>query len=803
MQERIIVAAILTLPFVLYFRYVFGGEMLYGSDWLLSGYAAREFIAEYIASHGRLPLWNPFLFGGVPTVAAFYGDIFYPTTLFRVFLPVHLVWSYTFAAHIALSGVATYYFSRDLGLNRYASAVGALAYMFCGSLVSMTNPGHDGKLICSSFLPVAFLFFNKALNSGKLYYFVFAGAAIGFPFMVGHVQMAYYMVLSLFLFLVFRLVGMWRDTQERPRMGRAAIYSILAVLFMLCLISVQFLPVYEYMPSAARGSERGYRWATSWSLPTSELVDLITPHFSGLEGRYWGTNYFKLDSQYLGVLPLLLAPLALLGKRPRNVKFFTGLLLLGVIMALGGHTPLYRLAYYVIPGVKKFRGPSMIFFIASFSAAMLSGFGAARLMQDLREEQKKRVFAYLLFVLGAVFLFLIISAASRQSIIDFISSRVRPYIASNYSPSLASQKIANLRSNYRYFLGGLSWALFLFAANAGLIYLIVAKKVRRESWAVLACLLLVVDLWIADHYFIRSAPRPKEYFAADEVVRFLKTRDGIFRVFPFRYEHTNDNLLMHHRIQSVGGYHGNQLQSYQDFIGAGRSVMFSPKNLNNQNFLDILNVRYIVSVVLPEDVSRFDARTREAIRSIREFFDRENFREVFVGRTYTVYENVSALERAVLVPGCEIMPKGEILSRMKDDSFDPKDLVILEEDPGLPLPGGKGPVGNVEIVEYGENRIVMKTDSPENCILFVSENFYNQWRARVDGKEAKIYTADYTMRGIPVPAGSHTVQMEYDSSAMKMGVLLSILSFLLLVTCAFAWYRDQKRLMVRGGAREE
>lgn len=793
LQERLIVAVLIALPFILYYRYVFGGAMLYSSDLMLAGYAQREFIAQYIFSHGRLPLWDPHVFGGMPTVAAFYGDVFYPTTLFRIFIPVRIVWSWTFAGHIALAGVATFYFCKDLGLNRYASAVGALGYMFCGSLVSMTAPGHDTKMICASLLPLAFLLLNRAMNKGKLYQFIFAGATVGFSFLAGHVQATYYMVISLFIFFLFRLFGMWRDADQRGRIKKVIVYSVLAVFFMVCLISIQYLPVYKNMPFAARGAEKGYAWSTSWSLPTSELIDLVTPHFSGLGGKYWGTNYFKLDSQYLGILPLLLAPLALLGRKPRNVKFFVALLLLGVIMALGGHTPLYRLAYYIIPGVKKFRGPATIFYIASFSMNMLSAFGVAHLMQDLKDRQKRKIYTYLLIALGVIFLFAIICAAGRQSVIQFISNRIGPYVRSSYSPELAANKIANLRANYPYFLKGLSWATFLFAANAGLIYLLATKKLARETWTVVACLLLLVDLWIFDNHFIRQARRPSDYFAQDEVVRFLKTRRGLFRAFPFRYENTNNDFLKFHDIQSVAGYHGNALQSYQDFTGAGSSVMFAGKNLHNKNFMDVLNVKFLISVPLPEDVSRFDARTRKAIESLRKFFQRENFREVFRGRAHAVYENTSALNRATLVPGYQVLPRDKILDRLRDDSFDPRDVVILEEEIDMTMPGGEGPVGEVVITEYGPNRMVMKADTRHNSILLLSENFYDQWQARVDGKKVKIYRANYTFRGVPLPAGSHTVQLDYDSPAMKLGLLLSTFSFVLLIICIVVWGRNRKK----------
>ena len=297
---------------------------------------------------------------------------------------------------------------------------------------------------------------------------------------------------------------------------------------------------------------------------------------------------------------------------------------------------------------------------------------------------------------------------------------------------------------------------------------------------------------------IRPAPHPSTYYAADEAVGFLRHQEGPFRVFPHRYDHTNDNYLMHHRIQSVAGYHGNQLQSYQDFIGAGKSVMFNAKNLEHQNFLDVLDVRYIISVALPDDVSRFDQRTREAIEAIRVFLGREELKQVFRGRTYAIYENTSSLGRAVLIPGYEVIERDSILGRLMDDSFDPRSTVLLEEDPGISVAGGDGPIGNVELTEYGPNRIILETYADQNAMLLVSENYYDQWRVRVDGERCKVYRADYTLRAVPLTEGKHTVEMEYDSPALKLGTTLSMLAFAFLVACILVWRRDLMSSRRRG-----
>ena len=57
------------------------------SDQFIAGYAFREFAASSLRAGEGFPLWNPYLFGGMPYVAAMHGDIFYPTFLLRMIFP--------------------------------------------------------------------------------------------------------------------------------------------------------------------------------------------------------------------------------------------------------------------------------------------------------------------------------------------------------------------------------------------------------------------------------------------------------------------------------------------------------------------------------------------------------------------------------------------------------------------------------------------------------------------------------------------------------------------------------------------
>ncbi|HEX5819790.1 MAG TPA: hypothetical protein VFY20_12970, partial [Gemmatimonadales bacterium] len=128
------------------------GQFLVGpmSDQFSAGYGFRLFGAEFFREHGRIPEWNPYLFGGMPFIAAMHGDIFYPTAWLRWILPVDTAMNLGFALHFVLAGAALYLFLRAIGSSWTAALVGGLAYQMTGILASLVKPGHDGKLFVSA-----------------------------------------------------------------------------------------------------------------------------------------------------------------------------------------------------------------------------------------------------------------------------------------------------------------------------------------------------------------------------------------------------------------------------------------------------------------------------------------------------------------------------------------------------------------------------------------------------------------------------------------------------------------------------
>src|SRR6185436_7452803 len=121
------------------------------SDQYIAGYAFREFAASTLKATGHFPLWNPYLQGGMPYVAAMHGDIFYPTFLLRMVMPTDAAVTWGFAMHLFLAGLFA----------------GGLAYMLSGPIAAYASPGHDGKLFVSALLPLALWLLVRGVRDGR------------------------------------------------------------------------------------------------------------------------------------------------------------------------------------------------------------------------------------------------------------------------------------------------------------------------------------------------------------------------------------------------------------------------------------------------------------------------------------------------------------------------------------------------------------------------------------------------------------------------------------------------------------
>jgi hypothetical protein len=398
--------------------------MLYGTDVMSAGPFFQGFYANFWKTYHTMPLWEPYIHGGMPFVDGMHGDIFYPATVLKFFLPVTYALGLKLILHVFLAGVLMFYFLKGLNLRREICFLGGLLYMFSSCLVSLVYPGHDGKMYVMALTPLAFLVLYRACKSGRLSHFLLFSLTFALLIFTAHMQMAYFTSWGLGLFFLFQLWSMYRNGNKKILKYLA--YFVISIILALSLSLIQLLSPYLYlktysMRTTRTGAETGYQYATSWSMHLEELSSEIVPEFCGdnihTQGNfYWGRNPFKLNSEYIGLLAFFLAVVTIIYRRSRLIWFFIGLGGLAFIYALGGTTPFFRIFYYLVPGVKSFRGPSMINFLFCFSTVTIAMLGLEKFftLKDHPDEAKRFLKIALIFVIAYSGLAVVISLLGKS-----------------------------------------------------------------------------------------------------------------------------------------------------------------------------------------------------------------------------------------------------------------------------------------------------------------------------------------------------------------------------------------------------
>ena len=709
------------------------GSHIYGTDYLAGGYFFHEFISASFAA-GRLPAWVPEVYGGLPLFAN-PGSTFYPFRfLADALFPVSKIWPTLFVIQFGLGGVGTYLLGRELGARRWVAFVAGLGFEFTGLMMSWVLAGHEGRIIVATLAPIAFYFLHAGVRTARPAPFAGLAAALAFALLSFQIQTAYYLLLALALWAAFSLwhLGRWRSPGTA---ARVVALGLLAVAFAFVANAVNFLPFLDYVEQSPRGGPgRGYEYATSWAMPPREITGLAVPEDVGYLETYTGTNPMKLHTEYAGATVLLLVALGFrYARRNRYFWFFLGLGIFTLTIAFGGATPLYRLYYELLPGTKKFRAPSVSLFLLSMSLAAMAAIALEALAAavDARNAARRplrgsaepaaelRPAAWILG--GCVALAVVLGMAATV-------------------PGADGRPGAGATA-FRF--------AFFAAAVAGVLWGWLRGGVGRTAAVALLAAVTVVDLWIVARPFYRTVPPPDEMFAPDDVAGFLSaqpTRDRVW-VLPAPpgsiYRGQLDDYLMRFDVDQAGGEHGNQLQRWNQFLGAGEQTYVDWHNfIERPQFLRAGNIRWIVAGVQLQGM-------REAHRG-----------------TALVYENPDALPRAYLVPRAVKATGESALPLMERPDWDPAQVAFVDGDVSLP----DGPLaGGARVSRYEADRVEVATEASRPALLVLADNWYGDWKARVDGREAPLLRANHTLRGVVVPAGRHEVTFTFEPRDLYTG----------------------------------
>jgi len=742
------VGVIVILALIVFRRVLFGGEILAGVD-VLAGAAIFEDYASEQMSAGHLPLWNPFMFSGMPFFenttwnAAVYPSYWLKTAL-EAIPGVTLPRLFFLVLHYLLAGIGMFFFLRSRRVGHGGALTGAVAFMLSPHLVGLATIGHGGKVLTMAYMPLVLLAAFRLLETGQRRWIAILGLAGGLQFLARHVQVSYYTWLAVAVLLVFYITTSRRDREPWPRIGARTGGLVVAAVLAAALAAVLLLPLREYTPFSTRvmsGGGMGFENATMWSFHPREILTFLVPSLFGLANEtYWGTMPFQQVTHAVGYVVLSLAAIAVVRKRDRDVRFLTILFCLGLFMSFGRHIgPVYRVIYNVLPGFNRFRVPALALLVSQFSAAALAGHGASVLLGETGDEKKP----WTRWIVGTV----VVGAAIGAAVLLFRSGLAQTATNALLArhPGAPPAQLREIAARAVRFAGRDGGILIAFACATGVA--IFAAATRKLPRVVTTTLLVGLVLWevsILNARFMEpERMRPlSSYYPATPAVKYLQRQPGVFRVAPVD-ETFSSNSWMYHRIESVGGYHPAKLKVYNDLLtGIG---------MGNLKLLAMLNAAYIVT---PQD------------------FDHPAFEPVAPG----VYRNLAVLPRAFLVGEVkEHSAPGLTLREYENENFDPSRYAnIVGTLPG-PVESTEGSA--VSIVSHEPERIEVQAEIARPCLLVFSEVYYPRgWKALVDGEETTIYRTNYAFRSVYLEAGQHTVVMTYESAALRSGLLVTVLA---------------------------
>jgi len=730
---------------------ILGGHLLFGVDFDAFYLGMKQFLYDEVHSHGSIPYWNPYLFAGIPFWAHFESTIFYPLGFLFWIIPAAKAYGYTAFFHVSLAGIFMYSLARSLGLKRLGSLAAGAVFACNGYIMAILYLGHLGPVQSYIWLPAIILFLNRALHSRTPFRdLALAGTLWGVQILAGAPQDAFYSFLASFFFLLCSY------SQFPIRVGETRIRFVYAVLILFFagagLSAIQVVPGIEFINESVRSTLDSFADVTSGSYPPEGIITAILPHFFG---EYAGNNYWvenvpwsvPQQSLYAGLLPILALFLIVWTRRAnRRILFFFSILAIAVlILAMGGHTPVYKLVSY-LPGFDRFRAPSKIIPLWTFAVGLLCAIG----VDDLLSSEKHRPRRMILLILLLLCVFLDLGFLWNPSWIHRVFS---PFFLPETIPEKMHAAFQVIGSDFH--------RLTLVVIGSVLLILLIGTRSINRTWG--GCLLIALLLFDlsaatdgsiqANDAFHRSLESRKRSLAA------TLERDGVYRVGSFRSE-MSPNAEMVLGYQTVGGFTALILSRYYEYIDhyTENSLprgwqYFTYGRSPHSGMMDLLNVEY----ELFHDSGRFTKRE-------------------------------SCLPRAFLVAQSIVSPRENVLGLLTSHGFDPTRSVVLEREVSLDrgssmnYPQGSG-IGEARVISYRPDEIRIKFFSEIPALLFMSEIYYPGWKAYMDGEPVEVFRGNYLFRVIPVRQGEHLLTLTFKPLSIYVGIGLTVLTmfFVLLV----------------------
>lgn len=776
---------------LIYFYPVLEGKEIYQSDIVQYIGMAKE-QNDFRKTDDIEPYWTNAAFGGMPTyqLGAKYPHN-YVKSLDSVlrFLPRP-------ADYLFLYFLGFYILLLSLRIQPLKAFFGALAFGFSTYLIIILGVGHNAKAHAIAYMPMVvagvLLVFQKRYILGGLLTML----AVALEISANHFQMTYYLLL---LLLIIGGYYSYKFIQQKDFKG--LVYSLIiflaAGILALGANATNLMATSEYAKVSTRSKSQlttnpdgspktsdnamSYEYITEYSYGKAESLNLIAPRLFGggnsekLDensnvhqflvnqdipnqyipylrdnfGRtYWGDQPIVAAPAYIGVVVFFLFILALfIEKRKIKYVFLAGAII-SLLLSWGKNFPLLT-DFFInyVPMYDKFRAVSSIQVILELCMPVLAILGLAAFFKSDKTEQWEALKKAAIITLGLLLLLLLgkgmfsFTSANDQNLIDYLNYTVQDNsFGYEFMKALQLDRMEVFSSDLlRGIVLVILSALVLFGFNKG--------KLQYTTAVVAIGLLMVGDLFFVDKNYVNEDSFVERYemqepFKASPADKVILADTSIYRVFEVEGGLNSARTSYFHH--SIGGYSAVKPKKIQELYDHQIAK-------GNQEILNMLNVKYVINTDEEGNV-----------------IPMEN--DAAYGNAWFINEVISVTTADGAMEAFKSLTKNNaILNSQEFDGIQPKHFTT----DSLSL---------IELTQYKPNHLQYQSSNPYDGLAVFSEIYYPEgWIATIDGQETEIFEVNYTLRGILIPKGKHSIEFRFEPQVVKTGSKLALASSILML----------------------
>ena len=740
----------------------------------------EKLLLRLSAVEKSLPLWNPYNFAGNQLFGDGQAAPMYPLTLLYILLPLPEAFSIMVILIPTLTMLFSYGMLRHFRLGRKAALFGAAAFAFSGF---MTGWMEENPAVAQSaiWLPLLIWMEDLLITSPQRKWFIALTLATSTMMAAGFLQISLYAFFFMSAYALFRTVTLPIPAKEK---GSRLFLWGWSVILGLAIIGPYLTTTWEAYKLSPRDFVPIPEIRSIFLVAWSHLISLFNPDWLGNPGsyNYVGPGSYYDRSLFVGVIPFLFILLGLREKKSQWEKFFwwagAGTLFLGF------SSPITQWLFAQPIPILTTMLPSRIFYLTSFSLAVVAATIFDRMQkkgwyESLAAHIRPAIVLYLLIiiVIEAFFITFLTEFNLPNHPVGLFAHMLREAISPTIqlNPALIPVAIRNV---------GFSFAITI--AAIALLFLARKQKALRTMtpWILLvitvgtAWYLTSKSLYNGERLFLypehpmltelqRVAGIDRIGFADDDArispnvntVYGLYSFEGLNPVFPYRYGQFIRSAIN-------GGMVTNDIPRISVKMDLKEGVRSASTSGRIQTMLSLADVKYIVEL----KESGWYARTYPSHKPIWE------------GELFRIWENTGVLPRAFIASDVKVITNAqEILDELY--RADLRNTAIVEEPIYIPSSANKN--NSVSMIDYNMNNITMTVHTESAGLLILTDTYAPGWHATVDGKDATVYRTNFTFRGIPVPAGDHTVYMYYWPDSLTWGIRIMVGGIALLLASLF------------------